>query len=150
MERQITKEGLEKLKKNLEYLKNVERKEIAKRLKKAAGYGDLSENAEYAEAKDAQGFLEGKIMELGNIIENAVVVEQKMRDITQIGSTVLVKSKIGKEKFQLVGMGEVSPLEKKISIDSPLGKSLLNKPRGAIITVETQQGNVQYKILEIE
>jgi transcription elongation factor GreA len=150
MEKQFTREGLEKLKKELEYLKNVERKKIAERLKKAAGFGDLSENAEYAEAKDSQAFLEGKIRELETLLENTTIVSTKMRGIAQIGSIILVKSKINKETLQLVGAGEVSPLEGKISIDSPLGKSLLNKPEGAVITIATQKGKIQYKILKVE
>ena len=150
MEKQFTQSGFEKLKKDLEYLENVERKKIAERLKKAAAFGDLSENAEYAEAKDTQAFLEGKIMEIKTLLESAVVVSDgEMRGIVQIGSTILVNSKQGKEKFQLVGAGEVSPLEGKISVDSLLGKSLLNQPKGAIITIVTQQGEIQYKILKI-
>ncbi len=150
MKKQVSPEGLKKIKKELEYLKNIERKKIAERLKKSIAFGDLSENSEYAEAKDAQAFLECKIAELENLIGSAVVVSGKaMKGIGQIGSTILVQSKMGKERFKLVGAGEVSPLEGKISTDSLLGKSFLNKPEGAIVIVVTQQEKIQYKILKI-
>lgn len=150
MEKQFTREGLEKLKKELEYLKNVTRKEMAERLKKSLAFGDLSENAEYIEAKESQAFLEGRITRLTNLIENAVVApDQKMRGFAQIGSTILVQNKKGGEKFQLVGIGEVSPLEGKISVDSPLGKALLNQPEGAVVVVRTQNSKIEYKIVKI-
>ncbi len=151
MKKQFTKQSLEKFKKDLTHLKNIERKEISERIKKAAAYGDLSENAEYTEAKEAQAFLEGKIMEMQELIESAVVVSGKgMRGVVQIGSTILLQSKFGKEKIQIVGLGDVSPLEGKISPDSPMGKTLINKPIGAIISIEMPKGKINYKILKIE
>lgn len=147
----MTTEGLEKLKKELEYLKTVKRKEIAERLEKAIAYGDLTENAEYHETKEAQGFLEGRILELEDIINNAVVVPSaKKNGLAQIGSTILVKAGKEKENFKIVGAEEADPIEGKISADSPLGKALLDKTKGAIIEVATPEGKLQYKILKIE
>ena len=151
MEKYLTTGGLEKLKKELEYLKTVKRKEIAERLEKAIAYGDLTENAEYQETKEAQGFLEGRILELEDITNNAVVVPSvKKNGLAQIGSTILVKAGKEKENFKIVGAEEANPLEGKISVDSPLGKALLDKTKGAIIEVATPEGKLQYKILKIE
>ena len=146
----LTFEGLEKLKKELEYLKTVKRKEIAQRLEKCLAFGDLTENAEYSEAKEAQAFLEGRILELEDLIRNAVIIDEKQKGSVQIGSTVLVSTDEKKEKFKIVGAEEANPLEGKISSDSPLGKTLLNKSKGAIVEVDTPQGKIQYKILKIE
>lgn len=151
MKKYLTREGLEKLKKELEYLKTIKRKEIAKALEKAISFGDLTENAAYQEAKEAQAFLEGRILELEDIIEKAVIISnQKKKDIVQIGSIVTVKSDGEKEKFQIVGPEEAKPLEGKISYQSPLGKSLLNKKSGEEVEVITPQGKIKYKILKIE
>jgi len=152
MEKYLTPEGLEKLKKELEYLKTVKRREIAERLEKAIAYGDLTENAEYHETKEAQGFLEGRILELEDLIQNAVMVSsaEKKKGLAQIGSTILVKAGSAKEVFKIVGAEEADPLEGKISIDSPLGKALIDKTKGAIIEVSTPEGKLRYKVLKIE
>lgn len=151
MEKYLTVEGLEKLKKELAYLKDVKRREIAEKLEKCIAFGDLSENAEYHETKEAQGFLEGRILELENIISNAVVVAvAKKSGFAQIGSTILIKAGAAKERFKIVGAEEADPLGGKISADSPLGKALLNQPKGVIVRVNTPQGTMQYKILKIE
>ena len=151
MEKFLTLEALEKLKKELNYLKEVKRKEIAERLEKAISYGDLTENAEYHETKEAQGFLEGRILELENLSSNAVIVSrERKKGLAQIGSTILVKVGSAKEKFKIVGAEETDPLGGKISIDSPLGRAILNQSKGAIVEVFTPQGKLQYKILKIE
>lgn len=151
MEKYFTPEGLEKLKKELEYLKNVKRKELAQILEQCIAFGDLSENAGYHEAKEVQGFLEGRILELEELIRDAVIVSQeKHTGWVQIGSTILVKSGSDEEKFKIVGAEEANPLEGKISIDSPLGKAILNQPKGTVVEVNTPQGKVQYKILKIK
>ncbi|MFH1841156.1 MAG: transcription elongation factor GreA [Candidatus Nealsonbacteria bacterium] len=151
MEKYITREGLEKLKKELDYLKNVKRKEISKKLETCLSFGDLSENSEYFEAKEAQGFLEGRILELEEVVRNAIVVpESKQKsDLAQIGSTILVNIGQKKEKFKIVGAEEANPLEGKISVNSPLGEALLNKEKGAIIEVNAPEGKTRYKILKI-
>lgn len=146
----MTPEGLDKLKRELEYLKNIKRKEIGARLEKAIAYGDLTENAEYHEAKEAQGFLEGRILELEDLIQNAVIVPlAKKKGLAQIGSTILVKAGSDKETFKIVGAEEGDPLEGKVSVDSPLGKALLDKAKGALVEVETPDGKTRYKILKI-
>ena len=151
MEKYLTLEGLEKLKKELQYLKTVKRKEIAERLAKSIAYGDLTENSEYHETKEAQGFIEGRILELEDLINNAVIVPlEKQKGLAQIGSTILVKTGSEKERFRIVGAKEANPLEGKISADSPLGKAILNQTKGVMVEVETPQGRVQYKILKIE
>lgn len=155
MENYLTPQGLKKIKKELDYLKKVKRKEIAEKLKKSIAFGDLSENAEYQEAKESQSFLEGQILELEQIIKNAVIVSknEKNNSIVQIGSIVTV-SDIGnkgkKEKFELVGSTEAQPIEGKISIESPLGRFLLDQTKGALIEINTPQGKAKYKILKIQ
>jgi len=151
----MSPEGLEKLKKELDYLKNTKRKEIVESLQKAIDFGDLSENAEYLEAKETQSFVEGRILELEALLKEAVIVSKKRQgDSAQIGSTVLVSldspQKGDKEKFEIVGAEEANPLEGKISADSPFGKAVLSKRKGNIIQVETPRGKVYYKILEIK
>lgn len=152
MEKHLTPEKLASLKKELDYLKTAKRKEIAERLKRAVSFGDLSENAAYHEAKEAQAFLEGKILELGDLIKNAIIIEKT--DHThwvQFGSTVKVISKDNKKKeFKIVGTEEIDLTQGKISFESPLGKALLNKPEGAVVEVETPQGKVEYKVVKIE
>jgi len=151
----ISLEGLEKLKKELDFLKNTKRKEIAESLQRAIDFGDLSENAEYLQAKETQSFVEGRILELETLIKEVVVVSKKKQGSSaQIGSIVLVSldspQKGDKEKFEIVGAEESNPLEGKISADSPFGKAILSKQKGNVIQVETPKGNVYYKILEIE
>jgi len=150
MKRYLTAEGLEKLKKELDYLKRIKRKEIAERLKRTASFGDLKENAAYHEAKEAQGFLEGRVSELEDIIRSALVVKKKEAGIIQVGSMVLVSFNGNKEKFQIVGPGEINPKEGKISYQSPLGKALLGKSVGVEVEIENLKNKIQYKILKIE
>ncbi|MFH1727521.1 MAG: transcription elongation factor GreA [Pseudomonadota bacterium] len=150
MEKYLTPEGLEKLKKELNDLKTVKRQEIAEKLEKAIAYGDLTENAEYHETKEAQGFLEGRILELENLLNNAVVVESQQKGVAQVGSTILVQAGASKEKFKIVGAQEADPLTGKISVDSPLGQAVFNKSKGAVVQVITPEGKTQYKIINIE
>ncbi len=153
MTQYFSPEGLAKLKKELEYLKNVKRKEIAECLQKAASYGDLSENAEYQDAKEEQAFIEGRILELEKTINSAVIASNKKgTKMVNIGSTVVLadaKNNSSKQKFTIVGGGEADPLKGKISLDSPLGQALLNQHEGAIVEVETPQGKIKYRILKI-
>ncbi|MBI2042610.1 MAG: transcription elongation factor GreA [Candidatus Nealsonbacteria bacterium] len=147
----LTPEGLKKLKEELKYLRESKRKEIAERLEKCIAFGDLSENAEYHETKEEQGFVEGRILELESLINNAIVAPaSKQGNFAQIGSTVLVSSGPNEETFQIVGTEEGNPMERKISIDSPLGKALVNQQKGAMVAVETPGGKIRYKILKIE
>lgn len=151
MKKYLTQEGLEKLKQELEYLKETKRKEIAERLEKCIAFGDLTENSEYQETKEEQAFVEGRILELEDLIGNAVITSQtRQRMYAQVGSTILVGTGWKKERFKIVGAEEADPLEGKISVDSPIGKAFLNQQKGAVVEVHTPQGNVQYKILKIE
>ena len=157
MSKFLTPEDLEKIKKELDYLKKVKRKEIAQRLKEAIAMGDLTENAAYQETKDAQGFLEGKILELEKLIGQAQVVEKiDGAHWVQIGSTVILapqkqtKSSSPTEKYKIVGTGQADPFKGEISTESPLGKALLDKPEGAVVEIKTTIGKIKYKILKIE
>lgn len=145
----LTPAGLEKLKKELDYLKNVKRKEIAEKLNYTASFGDLSENAAYDEAKDAQGFLEGRIVELAEIISAAKLIEKKRTNEVQIGSTVLLSSAGQKEKFQIVGPEETDIINGKISYQSPLGQGILGKARGSKVVIQTPESKIEYKIVEV-
>jgi transcription elongation factor GreA len=150
MKQYLTPEKLKELEKELNFLKTKKRKEIVERLKEAASFGDLSENAAYDEAKEAQAFLEGKILELENLIKNAIVIEKKSNNKVQIGSEVEVLVKGKKEKFKIVSSLEANPLEGKISASSPLGRALLNRKRNETFVVETPEEKVKYKILKIK
>ncbi len=151
MEKYITAEGLGKLKKELTFLKEIKRREIAERLERCISFGDLSENSEYHETKEAQGFLEGRILELEDIVKNAVIVpEETENQFAQVGSTVLVKAGEDAQEFKIVGVEEANPLEGKISVDSPLGKALINQPKGVIVEINAPGGKIQYKIVKIE
>jgi len=150
-EKYLTKEGLEKLKKELERLKKEERQKIARELEEAISFGDLSENAAYDEAKESQALLEGKIAELENTLNNAIVIkETKNNGSVVIGSTVTVKWNDNQERFLIVGEEESSPIEKRISFKSPLGKALLGRPKGSKIGVKTPSGAIEYMIVEID
>ncbi len=136
----ITKKGLEKLKKELQELKE-QRKEIKERIKKAISYGDLKENSEYHEAKDAQGFLEGKILKLENLINTAKVVDNLSNNTIQIGSIV----ETDQEKIEIVDSLDADPMNWKISSESPLGQCFLGKKQGDIVVFQDQK----YKIIKI-
>jgi len=147
----LNKESLEKLKKELDYLKTGGRKKVAKELEHAIGFGDLSENAAYHDAREAKESLERKISELTQKIEEAVIIKTSQNtNNVQIGSIVSLES--GKDKlcFEIVDSEEVDTLQNKISYDSPLGKTLLNKSNGSVVQVNTPVGNVEYKIIEIK
>ena len=152
MPKYFTPEGLDKLKKELNYLKTVKRREIAERLKHTAAFGDLTENFAYQQTKEDQAFLEGRILELEKIICQAEVVEKKKETKeVQIGSIVTVSSGDIKEKFQIVGLEETDPKKRKISYQSPLGEALFGKTIGERIEIKTLEGKIKkYKILKIE
>jgi|TARA_Y100000310_G_scaffold104239_1_gene102556 transcription elongation factor GreA len=150
MEKYITKEGLEKVQKELKYLKDVKRKEITKRLQKAISFGDLSENFDYHNAKEEQELLERKIAELEGLIAGSRVIEKAASNgIVQVGSQVTLDRGGEKWIIALCGPQEANPLQDKISASSPLGDVLLGKKKGEKIEIETPQGKTSYKILEI-
>ncbi|MBQ6895085.1 MAG: transcription elongation factor GreA [Clostridia bacterium] len=149
----LTPEGFEKLEKELEYLKVTGRKDIAEKIKIARGFGDLSENAEYDAAKDAQAAMEKRIGELEEMIKNAQVV-----DVDAVGTdTVSILSKVTvydadmeeEETYTIVGTTEADPDANKISDESPIGTALLGKKKGDVVTVETPGGSFELKIIEI-
>lgn len=147
----ITQDGYDKLQEELTLLSTLKRREIAERIERAKDLGDLSENAEYSEAKDAQALNEGRVLELTNILKNVTVVDNHGgQDEVAMGSRVTVKND-GKEKqYTIVSFNEADPLNGKISNESPLGVSFLGKKKGAIVHVETPRGTMEYKIVKID
>ncbi len=150
----LTQEGYNKLEQELNYLKTEKRTEIAERIKVALGFGDLSENAEYDEAKTAQSENENQIAELETKIRNAKIIDEKEIDTktVQIGNQVKVHDLEFDEDivYTIVGSTEVNLLENKISNESPLGKALLGAEKGDIVNVEAPAGIMKYKILAIK
>lgn len=147
----LTQEGLDKLKKELEYLKKEGRIEVAEELKEAISFGDLSENAAYDEAKDNQAAIEGKILDLERLISSAIVIhDNENTGWVQIGSYVTIKQGNDEERYHVVGEEEANPMEGMISFKSPLGSALMNKPKGAEVEIKTPKGSLKYKILKIE
>src|SRR3989338_1543324 len=147
----VTKEGLEKLKEDLKYLKTTKQKEVAERLQRAIAFGDLSENFEYADAKDEQAMLQARIAELEEEIREAkVVVAAEKSDRVQIGSVVEVEAGKSRMTFTIVTGKEANPLEGKISAESPIGEALLQKKVGDKAEVEIPSGMVHYKVISID
>ena len=150
----LTYEGLRKLENELEDLKVVRRKEVAQKIKEAREQGDLSENAEYDAAKDEQRDIEARIEELEKILKNAEVIDEDEIDLDKISIGCVVKvydCEFDEEiDFKIVGSTEANSLQGKISNESPVGMALLGKKKGDTVTVETQAGRMQYKVLEIQ
>jgi len=149
----LTKQGKEKLLVELEDLEGPQRTEIAARLKSAIEMGDLSENADYHKAKEDQGFLEGKILEIKYILDFALIVEEnaKGQDKVRVGCNVTVQEEdFPPETYFLVGSKEADPTENKISHVSPIGKALLDKAVGEVVEIKTPGGKYSLKILEIQ
>ena len=149
----LTREGYDKLEKELDYYISVRRNEISEQIAIARGFGDLSENAEYDEAKNEQSRIEAKIVEMENTLRNCVVVEDSEVDTETIGvgNTVKVKNLTLKvdQTITIVGANEIDPKNMKISSDSPIGAALLNKKVGQTVSVEVPGGEMKLKILEI-
>ncbi len=149
----MTYEGVKKLEDELEYLKTVKRKEITEKIKVALGYGDLSENSEYDEAKNDQAFTEGRIVTLENMLKNAVVVDESeiSNDVVSVGSKVKVKDYEFDEEveYSIVGSAEADPMNYKISNESPVGRALIGKKKGDIVEVQIPDGINKFEILEI-
>jgi len=148
----ISQEGYDKLQDELNNLATVRRKEIAERIERAKELGDLSENAEYSEAKDAQALNEGRVLELTNTLKNVTVVQNGTgHEEVSMGSKVTVKTADGKEKqYTIVSFNEADPVSGKISNESPLGVAFSNQRPGNSVEVETPRGVVKYKIIKIE
>ena len=149
----MTYEGVKKLEEELEYLKTVKRKEITEKIKVALGYGDLSENSEYDEAKNDQAFTEGRIIQLENMLKNAVVVDESEipKDKVSVGSIVKVMDDEFDEEveYTIVGSAEADPMNFKISNESPVGSALLGKKVGDVVEVAVPSGVSKFEVLEI-
>lgn len=150
MAKQLTKEGFEKLKEELNNLKTVARKEVQERIRHAAAHGDLKENAGYHAAKEDQSFIEGRILQLEDIINQAQVIKKQSGGGVQIGSVVCIESKDGKDKYQIVEPEEADILLDKISLKSSLGEALLGKKKGDIVKFVTPDGIKECKIISLE
>ena len=155
----MTKEGLKRLENELEYLRNIKRPEIARKLEDAVqAFGELTENAEYEETKREQALIEGRISELEELLSKAIIIDtEKISKVAVgIGSKVkiLVKNLIDKSEeileFMLVSSVEGEPEENKISIESPIGEAILGKKKGDFVKVKTPKGEVLIKIISIE
>jgi len=147
----ISQDGYDKLKEELDFLTNVRRFEIADRIEKAKELGDLSENAEYSEAKDAQALNDGRIMDLLAMIKNSVVVDKSIGAQTvSMGSEVTVEVAGQKKVYTIVSFNEANPSEGKISNESPIGMAFLGKKKNDTVIVETPRGEILYKIVNIQ
>ena len=151
----ITEDGLAKLKQELEHLETDKRCEVADRIKAAREFGDISENAEYDDAKNEQAMLEQRILQLQDRVRRSRVIDEKHipTDEVAVGATVHVKDqKSGKsQKFQLVGAAEADPAEQKLSNESPIGKALVGSKKNEVVTVETPRGpKKKLKVTKIE
>jgi len=151
MTKLVTEEGLKKIKEELENRKNEIRQKIANAIKEAKEQGDLSENAEYSEAKSQQSENEARIAELEFMLkESEVVAFNKSSDMAQMGSKIKVKFNGSEMEFQIVGSNEASPGQGKISNESPLGKAFIGKKKDETIEVDVPSGKMKYKILEVK
>ncbi len=149
----LTKEGLAALENELEYLKTVKRKEVSEKIKVALSFGDLSENSEYDEAKNEQAMVEARINEVDAILKNVHVVNEDdlSTDVVSLGSTVTLKNMKNEkvDTYKIVGSTEASPIKKRISDESPVGKAVLGHKVNEIVDAEVPSGIIQYQILEI-
>jgi len=150
----LTQDGLKKLEEELETLKSVKRREVAERIKVAIGYGDISENSEYEDAKNEQAFIEGRIITLEKMLRNARIINNDEVDIdtVSIGATVIVEDLEFKDQMEytIVGTAEADPLQNKISNESPVGRAILGKEKGTVVDVNVPAGVIKYKILDIK
>jgi len=147
----LTLEGKQKMEDELKDLKTRLLPEVIERIERAKELGDLSENAEYQEAKDTQGFIAARIAELESLLKQAIIAEQSSGDQVGMGSCFIVRDANGAEKeFCLVGFNEADPVNGKISVESPLGKAFYTRKKGDQVDVETPRGEMHFEILEIK
>ena len=149
----LTAEGAEKLREELEYLKGPAREQLAKRLRAAIQQGDLSENADYAAAKEEQGFMEGRIAELEQTLKNVIIIPENAttNGEVSIGSHVTIQEgSYPPETYHLVGPKEADPRKGRISHESPIGRVLIGHHKGEVVTAETPNGLVEFKIIKVE
>ena len=151
----ITQEGLEKLKEEIEQLSTVKRREVAERIKEAREFGDISENAEYDDAKNEQALLEQRIAQLEERLRRSEVIDSKDIDTSEVSVGTIVHVKDQKsgdsQKFQIVGSAEADPAEQKLSNESPIGNALMGHKRNEVVSVEAPRGpKRKLKITKIE
>lgn len=150
----LTKEGLQKIKEELEYLKTEKREEISDRLEAAISHGDLSENADYDYAKQEQAFVEGRIKDLEDSLRRAEVIDHDGRnDKVRIGNTVTVVEpglEDEPETYYIVGAHETDPSNGRISNESPIGRALLGAKKGQVVTIHIPAGEIQLKVTSIQ
>lgn len=150
----LTPEGLRKLEDELEHLKTVKRKEVAERIKASKEFGDLAENAEYEDAKNEQAFVEGRILQVEQMLRNARVIDNHdaPSDQVTVGSTVRLKDLATGEEFayMIVGSAEADPDHDRISNESPVGKALLGRHKGDTVNVVVPAGRLRYSVLQIK
>ncbi|WP_238655734.1 transcription elongation factor GreA [Paenibacillus piscarius] len=150
----LTPDGLKRLEEELETLKSVKRREVAERIKVAIGYGDISENSEYEDAKNEQAFIEGRIITLEKMLRNARIInsDEIATDVVSVGVTVTVEDmEYGDTmEYTIVGTAESDPLNNKISNESPVGRAIIGKKVGTVVDVSVPAGVIQYKILDIK
>jgi transcription elongation factor GreA len=146
----LTAEGLTKLEQELDELKSVHRREVNDRIRQAKEYGDLSENAEYEDAKQEQAFIEGRILKLEAMIRNARIIDESeyAADEVHLGAIVKIRDMKKNEpyEFSIVGSAEADPSNRRISNESPLGRALMGHKKGTVVDVITPRGLVKYKI----
>ncbi|MFA6939787.1 MAG: transcription elongation factor GreA [Clostridiaceae bacterium] len=149
----MTYEGVKKIEEELDYLKTTKRQEITEKIKVARSFGDLSENAEYDEAKNDQAFMEGRIIQLETMLKNVEVVDESelAKDKVSLGSFVKVKDYTFDEEaeYEIVGSSQADPMTDKISIDSPVGMALVGKGVGEIVEVPVPDGVEKFEILSL-
>lgn len=148
----LTPEGREKIIKELEFLINVKRPEVAEAIHSAKEEGDISENSAYDAAKEQQAFVEGKIMQLEQMLKNAAIIETPLTSGTvRLGAHVKVVEKGSKdeEEYQIVGSAEADPIKGRISNESPVGRALMGKKKGDMVTVKTPAGERHLRLMEI-
>lgn len=146
----ISKEGLEKLKKEFEERRNVTRREIAERISAAKELGDLSENFEYQEAKEQQAMNEARVIDIENMIKDSVIIEHTSgTDTIELGTRFTVEHDKKKRPFEIVGSNEADPMQGKISNESPLGQAFIGRSVGDKVEVAVPSGTIVYKIVEI-
>jgi transcription elongation factor GreA len=148
----LTVAGLQKLEEELDTLKTQRRKDVAARIKQAIEFGDISENSEFEDAKNEQAFIEGRIITLEKMLRRARVIDDNDdKDVAAVGSVVLLKDmeNAAEEEYMIVGSAEADPMANKISNESPVGKAVLGKTRGALIEVAAPMGALRYQVLDI-
>jgi transcription elongation factor GreA len=149
----LTKEGYEKLKQEIEFLRNDKRREVAERIRIAREFGDIAENAEYDDAKNEQAMLEHRIAQLEERLLAARVIEKKeiSKDQVSVGSHVKLRDVEAKKtlEYHIVGSAEANPAENKLSNESPVGKAILGRKKGETVEVTTPRGALKFKIMEI-